>query len=97
MDDEGNIDTSFKFELDKYLNLGTFSVGTSSATYSYDYFSNFFYQNQKFDEAKIKYNRKKYSEFNIGDRAIPNITLFRGIRFLIYDVDSIELNEDNSI
>lgn len=97
MDDDGNIDNTFRFELDKYLNIGTYSNGTMSATYSFDYFSSFFYQNQKFDFAKVKQNRKKYSEFNIGDNVIPNITLFRGLRFLIYDVDSVELNEDNSI
>lgn len=97
IDTSGNTDTSFKFELDKYLNVGTYSVGTTSATYSFDYFTNFFHQNQKFSNGKIKTNRKKYSEFNIGDKSIPNITLFRGLKFLIYNVDSVELDGDGNI
>lgn len=97
VDDGGNIDGSFRFELDKYLNLGTYSSGTTSATYSFDYFTNFFYQNQKFNNGSLKYNKKKYSEFNIGDKSIPNISLFRGIKFSIYNVDSVELDGDGNI
>ncbi len=97
VDSIGNIDTTFRFELDKYLNLGTYSVGTVSATYSFDYFTNFFYQNQKFGNGSIKQNRKKYSEFNIGDKSLPNSTLFRGVKFSIYNVDSVELDGDGNI
>lgn len=97
IDSNLNVDSSFKFELDKYLNTATYSTGTTSATYSFDYFTNFFYQNQNFNFGKIKSNRKKYSEFNIGDNSIPNITVFRGIKFLIYDVDSVELDGDGNI
>jgi len=94
--DDKNIDTTFTFELDKYLNLATYSVGTQSATYSSDYFSLFFDQNQRFLNNKIKLNTKKYSEFNKGDESIPNQTLFRGIKFSIYDVESVKLSEDGS-
>ena len=50
VDATGNIDSTFRFDLDKYLNLGTYSSGTVSATYSFDYFTNFFYQNQTFNK-----------------------------------------------
>jgi hypothetical protein len=95
-DNDYNIDNSFQFELEKYLNLATYSVGTVSATYSYDYFSQFFEQNQLFLSGKKKVNVKKYSEFNKGDNSIPNQTLFRGIKFSIYDLDSINISEDGS-
>lgn len=85
-----DIDLSFKFELDKYLNLGTYSIGTYSATYSFDYFTYFFDRNAKFDNGEFNKNIKKYSILNKGNNTIPNITLFRGIKFLIYDVADIK-------
>ena len=89
----GLIDNTFRFELDKYLNLGTYSVGTVSATYSFDYFSYFFERKTSFDSGKINKNVKKYSLFNSGDKSIPNITLFKGIKFFIYDVDNIKKDD----
>lgn len=85
-----DIDTTFRFELDKYLNLGTYSTGTMSATYSYDYFSYFFSKKTLFDTGNIIKNSNKYSVFNIGDNIIPNTTLFRGLKFKIHNVDSIK-------
>lgn len=97
LDDNGDIDDSFEFELDKYLNVGTYSIGTSSVTYSYDYFTSFFDRNTYFNGSLIKKNVRKHSEFNIGDKSIPNTTLFRGIEFSIYDVESITLNTSNDV
>lgn len=96
VDDNGEIDNLFEFDLPKYLNLATYSVGTSSATYSSDYFTLFFEQNQKFINGKVKRNSIKYSTFNQGDSSIPNQTLFRGIKFSIYDVDSVSLSTDST-
>ena len=92
----GSIDNTFRFELDKYLNLGTYLVGTVSATYSFDYFSYFFERKASFDSGKIKKNVNKYSLFNSGSKSIPNITLFKGIKFFIYDVENIKKNDDAS-
>jgi len=92
-----DIDTSFRFELDKYLNVGTYSVGTSSATYSFDYFSYFFDRKSSFLDGKITKNTKKYSNFNVGDSSIPNVTLFKGIKFIIYNVDSIKKDSNGDI
>jgi hypothetical protein len=91
------IDNTFKFELDKYLNLGTYSTGTSSAIYNFDYFSYFFERVANFDDYKISKNVKKYSLFNSGDKSIPNISLFRGLKFLIYDVEDIRKDENGEI
>jgi len=91
------IDTSFKFELDKYLNMATYSNGTYSATYSFDYFSHFFEKNARFDNYKINKNSKKYSLFNRADKSIPNITLFKGLKFLIYDVEDVKKDETGKI
>lgn len=77
----GDIDTSLKFELDKYLNIGT---------YSYDYFTLFFERKMNFYDGDK--NVKKYSILNKGNSSIPNITLFRGIKFLLYEVDSVKKN-----
>jgi len=95
---KSGIDTSFKFELNKYLNLGTYSSSaTSSATYIFDYFSHFFEMNSIFDNYKIKKNSKKYSLFNKGDKSIPNITLFRGLKFLIYDIENARKDETGKV
>jgi hypothetical protein len=91
------IDNTFKFELNKYLNLATYSVGTGSATYSFDYFSYFFERNANFDNFKVNKNVKKYSLFNTGNNSIPNISLFKGIKFLIYNVDDIKKDETGAI
>ena len=91
------IDNTFKFELNKYLNLATYSIGTGSATYSFDYFSYFFERNANFDNFKINKNVKKYSLFNTGNNSIPNISLFKGIKFLIYDVDDVKKDETGAI
>ena len=92
-----SIDNSYKFELDKYLNISTYSVGTSSATYSFDYFTSFFERKSKFNAGQISKNVKKFSQFNKGDSAIPNISLFRGIEFRLYDVESVKLNSSGEI
>jgi hypothetical protein len=97
LDSNNNLDSTFKFELDKYLNVGTYSVGTGSGTYSFDYFTNFFYQKQSFLNGEINKNVKKFAEFNKGDNVIPNIALFRGIKFLIYDVESVEMDTNGDI
>ena len=83
-----SIDNTFKFELDKYLNQGT---------YSYDYFSYFFSKQTQFLNGDIKKNTKKYSYFNVGDDSVPNHSLFRGIRFEIYKVEGVNLNSNNQI
>jgi len=96
-DDNGDIDNNFRFELDKYLNVGTYSTGSASATYSFDYFTSIFDRNTYFNNSDIKKNVKKHSEFNIGDKSIPNTTLLRGIEFSIYDVESVTLNDSDDL
>lgn len=83
------LNTNFEFELDKYLNLGTYSSGTYSLTYNFDYFTYFFERKAHFDYGKVSKNVKKYSLFNSGDNSIPNITLFRGLKFYIYDIENV--------
>ena len=92
------LDTNFNFELDKYLGLATYSVGTNSyATHSYDYFTDFFHQKQRFNNNGLIKNVKKYSELNRGDLSLPNATIFRGLKFYMYDVNSIDLNSSGEI
>lgn len=93
----GNIDTTYRFDIDKYLGIATYSVGTSSKFYDFDYFTSFFETKQYFLNSKIVKNVKKYSEFNIGDSSIPNMTLFRGIEFRLQDVDAISIDENGDI
>ena len=86
--DNGNIDTNFRFNLEKYLNFGTFS---------HDYFSYLFSKKSSFLNDKIQKNTTKYSYFNVGDDSVPNHTLFRGLRLDLYEVNSISLNSNNQI
>jgi hypothetical protein len=74
-----------EFKVDDYINA------------EYDYFTNLFNRKSHFNDFKITKNVKKHSYFNKGDESIPNITLFRGIEFKIYDVESIKLNTTNQI
>ena len=96
--DNNNIDKTFKFELNKYLNF-TYSITSTQSTtsYPYDYFSYLFGKSTTFFNGKIKQNTSKYSYFNVGDESVPNHTLFRGIKFDIYEVSSITLNTNNQI
>ena len=71
------------FSLDKYLNIG----------YQLDYFNYFFSKKTVFDSGKIVKNTKKYSKFNVGDKSIPNITLFRGLKFKIWDVSGVRVRD----
>jgi len=91
-----SLNQNYEFELDKYLNLGTYSSGTVSATYSFDYFTYFFERKSFFDSGEIAKNVKKYSLFNKGDSSIPNITLFRGIKFIAYDIDGTSIKKDET-
>lgn len=74
-------DSSFHFELDKYLNK------------DFDYFDYLFNNQQSFLDGNLIFNKNKFSQFNSGDRAEPNSTLFRGIKFSIYEVDSINISQ----
>jgi len=87
--------SNFKFELDKYLNLATYSVGTSSVTYNQDYFTQFFGRKSKFDSGSIIKRTQKWAEFNTGDSVTPNLTVFRGIKFKISDVNSVKVSNGN--
>jgi hypothetical protein len=82
---DGSIDKDFKFNENEYINS------------DYDYFNYFFESKNHFDNSNIKKNIKKYSIFNDGDKSIPNITLFRGIEFRMYDVESIILDDNGDI
>jgi len=93
----GEIDLNYQFDLDKYLNIATYSVGTQSATYSFNYFKYFFERKAHFSKSEMLKNVRKYSKFNKGDNVIPNMTVFKGLEFRIYDVDSIILDDNNQI
>lgn len=80
------INKNFRFEIEKYLDPN-----------GYDYFSEFFNRRSNFLNGSIIKNTIKYSYFNKGDKSIPNITLFRGIKFLIYDVEDIKKNLNNQL
>jgi hypothetical protein len=75
-----NIDTTFFFDLNQYINN------------TYDYFTYFFERKAYLDNSSILKNIKKYSYFNSGNSSLPNITSFRGLKFLLYDVTSVKIN-----
>ena len=87
----------FSFDFDKYLGIDKYIDGTIEKKYDFDYFSWFFERKTTFLSNKIHKNVKKYSYLSPGDKNVPNITLFRGIKFLIYEVDSIKKNTNGQI
>lgn len=80
----GSLNTNFKFELDKYL----------GSNYDLDYFSYFFGKKTFFDQGKISKRTQKFSYFQVGDQSTPNITLFKGLKFKISEVDNINISEN---
>ena len=80
------------FDFDKYLNIATYSENSEIKNYDFDYFKYFFEKSFGFKNNEINRNVKKYSSFNKGDNVVPNITLFKGIEFRAYDVESIKLD-----
>ena len=84
--DDSSLNEDYRFDVDKYLDSD-----------GYDYFSNFFNRRSNFLNNRLSRNTIKHSYFNKGDRSIPNITLFRGIKFLIYDVQDIRKNENGGL
>ena len=87
----------FYFDFEKYLGTDEYYDGTSSKKYDFDYFSWFFDRKTTFLSNQIVKNARKYSLFSAGDSIIPNITLFRGIKFAISEVDSIKKNSSGQI
>jgi len=84
---DGEIDKNFRFDENKYLNIG----------YDYDYFTYLFDSKNEFDKSNVKKNVKKFSVFNESESSTPNITLFRGIEFRMYNVESIITNPNGDI
>jgi hypothetical protein len=76
--------TRTPFSLNKYLNIGHES----------DYFTEFFSKKTNFDSGNLVKNTKKWSLFNTGDGSIPNITLFRGLKFKVQNVSGLKVKED---
>ena len=87
----------FYFDFEKYLGTDEYYDGTVSKKYDFDYFSWFFDRKTTFLSNQIVKNARKYSLFSAGDSIIPNITLFRGIKFIISEVDSIKKNSSGQI
>lgn len=76
--------TRTSFNLEKYLNIN----------YDLDYFNYFFSKKTHFDNDNIVKNTHKYSYFNSGDNSTPNITLFRGLKYKIWDVSNVKIKDD---
>ena len=95
--DSNGLDYNFKFDFEKYLKKDYYLSGTYSKFYDFDYFEWFFNRKTTFSSNNIKKNVVKYSIFNKGDNNSPNSTLFRGIKFKVYDVENIRRNDDGNI
>jgi len=76
----GELDINLKFDVIKYVKTDL------------DYFSYFFGQKTDFSDGKIIKNTKKWSQFNPSDGITTNSTLFRGLKFKIYDVASVNIS-----
>ena len=84
---EFSTDKSFDFDFDKYLGTKKLlSTDGSTTTVDFDYFNHFFTIKSSFERNAVQRNTKKYSEFITGDSETPNYTVFRGIKFAMYDV-----------
>lgn len=71
------------FDIDRYLEING----------SGDYFNYFFSKRSEFGAGRIVKNTEKWSQFNLGSNYIPNETLFRGIKFKLWNVSSVQVAE----
>lgn len=92
---EGYQNPEYSFELDKYLGMATYSLNGQVLPYDFDYFSLFFGKESTYLDGDIKKQQKKYSVFTGGDSSVPSTTLFKGIKFKIYEVSN--LIQDSSV
>lgn len=81
--DDNNIDQNFEFELERYFNIYN----------DEDYFKYLF--KSKDDLKNENYN--KSSKFNMGDNVETNFTLFRGIKFKIFEVDKVVFTPEGDL
>jgi hypothetical protein len=91
------IDTRFDFRHDSYEGLTKYVAGTTSLSVDYDYFSTILNLKSAFDNGRTIKNTKKYSTFISGDNSTPNYTLFRGIKFSLYDINNIKTDQNGQI
>lgn len=94
---DNGLDTNFKFNFNKYLGKDVYLDNNGIKSYNVDYFSYFFSRKTSFLKNTIKKNVKKYSTFLPGDKATPNITLFKGVKYSIYDVENVKRNTNDQI
>jgi hypothetical protein len=92
---EDKQDSSFRFELDKYLELGTYSIDGTTYSYDFDYFDLILSKKTSNLDGKILLNKEKFSYLEQGDSVEPNTTLFRGLKFRLFEVDNIKFNQTN--
>ncbi len=92
LDSNNNID-SFTFNPDLFFT----GIAATAATWAYQgtysgtisYFSSLFDKKELLDSGSVIRNTKKYSIFNSKDSVITNHTVFKGIKFYLYDVDKL--------
>lgn len=74
-----SINLSYSFDINRYLDL------------SFDYYTYFFDRKVYLNNSSVIKNVSKFSHFNSGDKDTPNITLFRGLKIKLSDVDSVKI------
>jgi hypothetical protein len=87
-----DVDYDYKFDFDRYYGKTTYTDKTGTHSGEIDYFDSIFNQISIFENGLVQKKTRKYSEFLKGDVGTPNYTLFRGIKFSIYDVGNIKFN-----
>jgi hypothetical protein len=86
-DIENNVvNTNFKFDASKYFN---------SNGWDGDYFTYFFGKKETING--VSKNTHKYSSISKSSPKLTGTTLFRGLKFNIWDVANIQLDENNSV
>ncbi len=92
-------DPDFDFSFEKYMGKKRYIQDGEEKEISVDYFESIFRMKAVFESGTVIKQTKKYSEFSRGDSVYPNISLFRGIKFSIYDVEKkgLKLNSSGRI
>lgn len=69
-------------------------ISVPSVRYNSDYFCTFFNTKERLNNNKIIRNVKKYSRFLEGYGSITNETVFRGLKFKLYELDTVRTSND---
>lgn len=85
------------FDIKAYFDFS--DVVNTGQTFVFDYFTFFFKNKMKYEDNSVEYVKSydKYAVFNYGDQYVPSVTLFKGLKIKVKEVQSVYTDTNNNI